>query len=89
LQVSSRAALIRLLQDLAQEDIITLDAASVAESGSFSNLDSNPSNGGRVPFPAPVLNKFTDMQMLLLIDPIHDVSQKGWPQLKPTETPNQ
>ena len=27
----------------------------------------------------PVLNKYTDMQDLLLIDPIHDVEAHGWP----------
>jgi hypothetical protein len=28
---------------------------------------------------APVLHKFTDMQELLLLDPIHDVDERGWP----------
>ena len=30
-------------------------------------------------FPPPVLHKFTDMQDFLLVDPIHDVSEAGWP----------
>jgi Coenzyme PQQ synthesis protein D (PqqD) len=30
-------------------------------------------------FTAPALNKFTDMQDLLLLDPIHDVAETGWP----------
>ena len=30
-------------------------------------------------FERPVLKKFTDMQDLLLIDPIHEVSNAGWP----------
>lgn len=30
-------------------------------------------------FPPPVLNSFTDMQDLLLLDPIHEVDSKGWP----------
>ncbi|GEM_PF-257762 len=30
----------------------------------------------------PVVNKYSDMQDLLLLDPIHDVDQKGWPQKK-------
>jgi hypothetical protein len=33
----------------------------------------------RSPFPAPVLRKFTDMQDFLLVDPIHDVDDAGWP----------
>lgn len=34
------------------------------------------------PFAAPVLNTYTDMEELLLLDPIHDVDQAGWPMPK-------
>jgi hypothetical protein len=34
------------------------------------------------PFRMPVLSKFTDMQDLLLLDPIHDVDNTGWPARK-------
>jgi hypothetical protein len=27
----------------------------------------------------PVLNKYTDMQELLLLDPVHEVTEAGWP----------
>jgi hypothetical protein len=37
-------------------------------------------------FVAPCLHKYTDMQELLLIDPIHDVDDYGWPIIK-KETP--
>jgi len=30
----------------------------------------------------PVCSKFTDMQQLLLSDPVHDVDSKGWPHIK-------
>lgn len=33
-------------------------------------------------FTSPALNKFTDMQDLLLLDPIHDVDATGWPMQK-------
>ncbi len=34
-------------------------------------------------FVAPVLNKYTDMQEFMLIDPIHDVEEEaGWPHVK-------
>ncbi|MEO9965295.1 MAG: PqqD family protein [Reichenbachiella sp.] len=33
-------------------------------------------------FVTPALNKFTDMQDLLLLDPIHDVDATGWPMQK-------
>ena len=29
-------------------------------------------------FKAPVLEKFTDMEEMLLLDPIHDVDESGW-----------
>ncbi len=34
--------------------------------------------GGRT-YAAPTLEVFTDMEDLLLLDPIHDVSESGWP----------
>lgn len=34
---------------------------------------------GRTPFRAPRLQKYTDMQELLLLDPIHEVDESGWP----------
>jgi hypothetical protein len=35
------------------------------------------------PYAAPKLETFTDMQDLLLLDPVHDVGEAGWPQEKP------
>lgn len=34
---------------------------------------------GAESFPHPSLEKFEDLQDLLLLDPIHDVDQAGWP----------
>lgn len=31
------------------------------------------------PFEAPALQKYTDMQYFLLLDPIHEVEAAGWP----------
>jgi hypothetical protein len=36
-----------------------------------------------IPFAAPMLEKYSDMQHLLLADPLHDVEEAGWPKLKP------
>jgi hypothetical protein len=33
-------------------------------------------------FEAPVLHKYTDMQELLLLDPIHEVDETGWPSVR-------
>lgn len=39
------------------------------------------SASSRPPFSTPVLHRYTDMQELLLLDPIHDVDETGWPNL--------
>lgn len=33
----------------------------------------------RVPFSPPVLERYNDMQELLLLDPIHEADETGWP----------
>jgi hypothetical protein len=33
----------------------------------------------------PELNKYTDMQQLLLADPLHEVQETGWPHTKPNQ----
>ena len=41
-------------------------------------------NGGAAgAFVPPVLEKFTDMQDLVLLDPVHQVDATGWPQASP------
>jgi hypothetical protein len=38
-------------------------------------------------FEAPRLEKYTDMQQLLLIDPIHEADERGWPHPVPDRPP--
>lgn len=38
------------------------------------------------PFEPPALQKYTDMEELLQLDPVHEVDQMGWPNAKPRET---
>ena len=49
-------------------------------------------NGGSRPpiaatgtFATPVLNKYRDMEDMLMLDPIHEVEETGWPAPKPAE----
>lgn len=37
-----------------------------------------------LPYLAPVLEVYADMQDLLLLDPIHDIDEVGWPVAKPS-----
>lgn len=36
----------------------------------------------KAPFEKPLLERFTDMKDLLLLDPIHEVGDQGWPIVK-------
>jgi hypothetical protein len=52
-------------------------AAPVPAAGHAPGED--PAPGRRRPYVAPVLNKHVDMQELLLLDPVHEVDETGWP----------
>lgn len=43
-----------------------------------------PAHGGqeKLPFSPPTMEVFSDMQDLLLLDPIHEVDEAGWPVLR-------
>ncbi|HKY63449.1 MAG TPA: PqqD family protein [bacterium] len=42
----------------------------------------SPSRSDSRPYEKPTLLKYEDMQDLLLLDPIHDVDEAGWPMTK-------
>lgn len=42
----------------------------------------------RLPYAKPHLEVFADMQDLLLLDPIHDITEAGWPVAKPSRPAN-
>jgi hypothetical protein len=67
-------AVTRFLAELAREELIV----GVNGSAPFTAPEAveSASHGS---FPEPLLNKYTDMQELLLLDPIHDVDERGWP----------
>ena len=66
------------LNQLLEQQLIVL--ADPAEAGSTSN---NTSTAKRTLFEPPVLEVFTDLQDILLLDPIHDVDDAGWPVAAP------
>jgi hypothetical protein len=76
------ASLGRLLEELQAEGLITpLTAQSKAEVEAKSVSEAV----SKQEWQAPLLQKFTDMQALLLLDPIHEVDSAGWPLTKPEE----
>ncbi len=54
-------------------------AVPVAENGSDPAGEQHEAPANRPPFSPPVFHKFTDMQDFLLVDPIHEVGDAGWP----------
>lgn len=74
-----------LLAQLQQENlIVALDGA--VEAFDLTKLDQElPFNNSHEKplFNPPLLHKYSDMQELLLLDPIHDVDEAGWPKPNP------
>ena len=70
-----------LLAQLQQENLIVpVDGAGALELNEV--VPSNNSHE-KPSFNAPLLHKYSDMQELLLLDPIHDVDDAGWPKPNP------
>jgi hypothetical protein len=68
----------RFLGELQRESLIApLDYAPSAPRAAPAMP--NPDLTSRPTFQAPSLLKYTDMQDLLLLDPIHEVDESGWP----------
>lgn len=72
-----------LVSELLQENLIVPDKSngSGRSGGSYMQAKAVP-GGQRSDFQAPLLNKYSDMQDLLLLDPIHEVDEGGWPTAK-------
>jgi hypothetical protein len=68
-----------LLSELQREDLVV----PAGENGSAHPPLSIDAPAARAPFQAPRIEKFTDMQDLILIDPVHQVDEAGWPHAKP------
>lgn len=70
-----------LFADLLKEELILLSDAETGDSANSISINNSLENEKAV-FEKPILQKFTDMQDLLLLDPIHDVDEMGWPDPK-------
>lgn len=69
------AAVEKLLADFVEAELIVAEANGAAE-GRFVPSEEA---GERVPFVAPSFTTFTDMQDIILLDPVHEVDARGWP----------
>lgn len=76
----------RLLEDLITENLICAIETSAPEAPS--EIEAPPvqvPGENKPPFEPPILNKYTDMEELVMLDPIHEVDDTGWPNQKPDE----
>jgi len=72
---------LELASQLQQEQLIL--TGTEIEVPAVADLERRHTNGnGKQSFRAAVLHKFTDMQELLILDPIHEVDAAGWPHKK-------
>ncbi len=61
----------------------TLPAVSVfVKEGLLEFGGASPESGESPLPPSDLFEKYTDMESLLLADPIHEVDEQGWPKLK-------
>lgn len=74
------AELDRFIDDLESEGLIVSTEGSLAATAPTMEAVAQ-----KAAFVAPTVEKFTDMEDLLLLDPVHEVSpEKGWPHAAPT-----
>jgi Coenzyme PQQ synthesis protein D (PqqD) len=72
------ATVAELVERLLAEQLLVPEKTDIVEPSPLHAV----AEAERPPFPAPVLHKFTDMQDFLLVDPIHEVSDEGWPHVE-------
>lgn len=71
-----QSSVLDFLAELQREKLI-VPASKETDEQTYSGNVITPAD--RPPFTQPELHKYTDMQDLLLLDPIHEVDESGWP----------
>jgi hypothetical protein len=73
----------QLIGELQSEQLVVEDGVAGSEKSERNVAKSSSiSLPQKSKFETPLLQKFTDMQDLLLLDPIHEVDAAGWPRAK-------
>ena len=72
-----------LITQLKAEEIIISASINESENPNPPEVKTATKNNlKKLPFEAPILSKYTDMEELLALDPIHEVDEMGWPNAK-------
>lgn len=70
------------LAELIQEEILKpCQQAPISEKSGQWHMQKK----GGMQFSSPVMERYVDLEELLLLDPVHDVDEMGWPKPKPPE----
>jgi len=75
-------AVVAFLAELLQEELIVTEPPVPEREAREMPVAEDRADKAR--FQPPTLNKYTDMRDMLLLDPIHDVEESGWPVPKST-----
>lgn len=70
------ASVAKFVEELVAEELLSTGAAA---SEAQAPEPTAPTAARAATFEPPALAKYTDMQDLLLLDPIHEVDEAGWP----------
>ena len=74
----------RFIQELLQEELLIPTAEAPQEVASTTLADLLALGAEDNAYLAPIVHKYSDVQNLLKIDPVHDVSAAGWPNMPAT-----
>jgi len=77
-----RQSVERFIDALMTEELVALASDDKAEVNGAPVRAPDHENGSKLPFTPPMLERYNDMQELLLLDPIHEVDEAGWPNRK-------
>jgi len=77
----------QFVAELRQESLVTADGQDApVDMGKGEKLPDSPVPSEQSAYESPVLQRYTDMQDMLLLDPIHEVDESGWPAARPGHT---
>ena len=79
----AKQSIAKFITELQQEYLLLEDSEQKENIENFNQEINNLKSSNKLDFTTPVLTIHTDMQDLLLLDPIHEVDdENGWPHIK-------
>jgi hypothetical protein len=83
-QADIEKAVSNMIKKLEEEELIVVAETDESDSTTVAaGAIEAKANPEKLSFEPPKLEKYTDMEDLLLLDPIHEVDETGWPNVKP------